>query len=102
MARAPGSRQREQGRDHRGDARPCPAMDRAQGIRVNALAPGFFPSEMTAEYPDGYLEAMLPRVPAGRSGDPSELAAVAVFLASDAASYITGVVLPVDGGPLTG
>jgi NAD(P)-dependent dehydrogenase (short-subunit alcohol dehydrogenase family) len=72
-----------------------------KGIRVNALAPGFFPSEMTDQYPDGYLEQMMWRVPAGRPGDPAELVAALVFLASDAASYITGVVLPVDGGMLT-
>jgi NAD(P)-dependent dehydrogenase (short-subunit alcohol dehydrogenase family) len=72
-----------------------------KGIRVNALAPGFFPSEMTDQYPDGYLEQMMWRVPAGRPGEPSELVTALVFLASDAASYITGVVLPVDGGMLT-
>lgn len=72
-----------------------------KGIRVNAVAPGFFPSEMTDEYPDGYIEGMLRRVPAGRIGRPEELAAAIVFLASDAASYISGALLPVDGGLLT-
>ncbi len=72
-----------------------------KGIRVNALAPGFFTSEMTDQYPDGYLEQMMFRVPAGRKGEARELVAAAVFLASDASSYITGSVLPVDGGLLT-
>jgi NAD(P)-dependent dehydrogenase (short-subunit alcohol dehydrogenase family) len=72
-----------------------------KGIRVNALAPGFFASEMTEQYPEGYLEQMMFRVPTGRAGEARELVAAAVFLASDAASYITGVLLPVDGGLLT-
>jgi len=72
-----------------------------KGIRVNALAPGFFESEMTDQYPEGYLEQMMFRVPAGRKGEARELVAAAIFLASDASSYVTGVVLPVDGGMLT-
>jgi NAD(P)-dependent dehydrogenase (short-subunit alcohol dehydrogenase family) len=72
-----------------------------KGIRVNALAPGFFESEMTDQYPDGYLDQMMFRVPMGRKGEGRELVAAALFLASDAASYITGILLPVDGGLLT-
>ncbi|MEO3856077.1 SDR family oxidoreductase [Acrocarpospora sp. B8E8] len=72
-----------------------------RGIRVNCLEPGFFASEMTDEYPDGYLDRMLTRrVPMGRPGDPAELVSAAIFLASSAGSYITGAILPVDGGIL--
>jgi NAD(P)-dependent dehydrogenase (short-subunit alcohol dehydrogenase family) len=72
-----------------------------KGIRVNTLAPGFFPSEMTDQYAEGYLESQMARVPAGRPGDASELVTALLFLASDAGSYVTGIVLPVDGGLLT-
>ncbi|HET9733049.1 MAG TPA: SDR family oxidoreductase [Acidimicrobiales bacterium] len=72
-----------------------------KGIRVNALAPGYFPTEMTADYEKEYIEGLMAtRVPAGRMGHLEECAAALVFLASDAASYVTGVVLPVDGGLL--
>ncbi|MEO2178142.1 MAG: SDR family NAD(P)-dependent oxidoreductase [bacterium] len=72
----------------------------AQGVRVNAIAPGYIETPMTAgarETPEGlaYLESLHPM---GRLGLPEEIAAAAAFLASDDASFITGVVLPVDGG----
>jgi NAD(P)-dependent dehydrogenase (short-subunit alcohol dehydrogenase family) len=72
-----------------------------KGIRVNALAPGFFVSEMTDQYQEGYLDAQMQRVLAGRPGDPEELAAALIFLASDAGGYVTGTTLPVEGGMLT-
>ncbi|SEP44683.1 SDR family NAD(P)-dependent oxidoreductase [Amycolatopsis saalfeldensis] len=68
------------------------------GIRVNALAPGFFASEMTDQYRPGYLDAQLQRVPVGRAGDPDELTAALLFLASPAGGYVTGQTLVVDGG----
>jgi NAD(P)-dependent dehydrogenase (short-subunit alcohol dehydrogenase family) len=69
-----------------------------KGIRVNALAPGFFTSEMTDAYPEGYLDAMETRIPAGRKGETAELAAALVFLVSAAGGYVTGQTLAVDGG----
>jgi NAD(P)-dependent dehydrogenase (short-subunit alcohol dehydrogenase family) len=72
-----------------------------RGIRVNALLPGVFPSEQTAHYSESYkAKVVAARIPMGRIGDPSDIAMTAVFLASDASSYITGVSLPVDGGVL--
>jgi NAD(P)-dependent dehydrogenase (short-subunit alcohol dehydrogenase family) len=66
-----------------------------KGIRVNALLPGFFPSEMTGQIPQ---ELLARRLVMGRLGDPAELAAAVIFLASDAGGYVTGAELVVDGG----
>ena len=73
------------------------------GIRVNAVAPGTINTERVQRLPDEpggpeYLEAIVAQHPMGRLGEPDEVAAAIVFLASDEASFITGAVLPVDGG----
>jgi NAD(P)-dependent dehydrogenase (short-subunit alcohol dehydrogenase family) len=69
-----------------------------KGIRVNAMAPGFFASEMTDELKPGYLDGLMPRIIMGRLGDAAELAATAVWLASPAGGYVTGQTIVVDGG----
>jgi len=69
-----------------------------KGIRVNAIAPGFFESEMTDTYKPGYLESLMPRVLLGRMGDPAELAATLVWLVSAAGGFVTGQTIVVDGG----
>ena len=69
------------------------------GITVNVIAPGRIDTARFREvYPDGLSPSDLAAIPAGRIGSPDEIAAVACFLASDAASYVTGAVVPVDGG----
>ncbi|MBS0525293.1 MAG: glucose 1-dehydrogenase [Proteobacteria bacterium] len=74
----------------------------ADGVRVNALAPGIIATAMTepTRADPKRLEAFLAHVPMKRVGEPEELAGPVVFLCSDAASYITGAILPVDGGYL--
>jgi NAD(P)-dependent dehydrogenase (short-subunit alcohol dehydrogenase family) len=69
-----------------------------KNIRVNALAPGFFPSEMSDELPKDMVNMIKMFTPAGRLGDPEELAATLIWLVSDASSYVTGITVPVDGG----
>lgn len=69
-----------------------------KGIRVVCVEPGYFPSEMSEQIPDQIAEVTKQFTPLGRFGDPEELAAAVVFLASDAASYVTGSTIKVDGG----
>jgi 3-oxoacyl-[acyl-carrier protein] reductase len=68
------------------------------GVRINAIQPGLIRSAMTEAMPQKIWDAKLAEVPMGRAGEPSEIAAVAVFLACDLSSYMTGTVLEVTGG----
>lgn len=70
----------------------------ARGITVNAVAPGFIDTDMTKELPEAQREALQTQIPAARLGQPEEIAAAVSFLASDAAGYITGDTLHVNGG----
>ena len=68
------------------------------GVRINAIQPGLIRSAMTEAMPQEIWDAKLAEIPMGRAGEPSEVASVALFLASDLSSYMTGTVLEVTGG----
>jgi 3-oxoacyl-[acyl-carrier protein] reductase len=70
----------------------------ARGITANVVAPGFIDTDMTAELPESQQDEYKKKIPAGRFADPQEVAKVVRWLASDEASYISGAVIPVDGG----
>ena len=81
-----------------GLTKACAKEMAARNIRVNAVAPGFIETAMTDGIPEKIREGMIASIPMGRMGQPEDIARAVCFLASDAASYITGQVLVVDGG----
>jgi 3-oxoacyl-[acyl-carrier protein] reductase len=70
----------------------------SRNVRVNAVAPGYIETDMTAALPEAARAALVNQIPLGRIGRPEAVADAVAFLAGDSASYLTGVVLPVDGG----
>jgi 3-oxoacyl-[acyl-carrier protein] reductase len=70
----------------------------SRNVRVNAIAPGFIESDMTAAVPEEAKKKMIDAIPLKRTGKQEDVAEAALFFASDSSSYITGQVLPVDGG----
>ncbi len=70
----------------------------SRSITANVVAPGFVETDMTAELPEKATQELLTRIPLARYAAPEEIAGVVTWLASDAAGYITGAVIPVDGG----
>jgi len=74
----------------------------SRGITVNAVAPGFIDTDMTRALAEEQRQALLNQIPLGRLGQPEEIAQAVAFLASPAASYITGLTLHVNGGMYMG
>jgi 3-oxoacyl-[acyl-carrier protein] reductase len=72
------------------------------GIRVNAVAPGFIGTEMVKQMPPNILNSMIAHTPLGTLGDPDDIANAYVWLASDAAKFVSGAILSVDGGVVVG
>ena len=70
----------------------------SRNVRVNAVAPGYIETEMTAALPEAARTALIDQIPLGRIGTPETVAEAVAFLAGDSASFITGAVLAVDGG----
>lgn len=81
-----------------GFTKTCAKELASRGITVNAIAPGFIHTDMTDVLPDKVKEAMVEAIPLHRMAEPDEVASVALFLASELASYVTGQVINVDGG----
>jgi len=73
----------------------------SRGVRVNAVAPGYIATDMTAGLPDKVKEAFLEKIPLKRMGTAQDVANAVLFFASDESEYITGQVIPVDGGMFT-
>lgn len=71
-------------------------------IRVNAVAPGFVATEILQSMPEKVIEAMIKKTPLGRMGEPGDIANAYVWLASDAATWVTGEIMSVDGGIVVG
>ena len=71
-------------------------------IRVNAIAPGFIATEMVRAMPEKVIQSMVSHTPLGRMGEPNDIADAYVWLASDAATYVHGAILSVDGGIVLG
>lgn len=74
------------------------AQEYAPHVRVNCIMPGAFASDMAADWDEEFIGLVVNRLPAGRLGDPKEIAGLVVHLASDQAGYTTGALIPVDGG----
>jgi 3-oxoacyl-[acyl-carrier protein] reductase len=81
-----------------GFSRSLAAEIGSRGITVNCVAPGFIATDMTKDLPEEHKANLVSKVPAARLGEPEEIAAAVAFLTSDAAGYITGETLHVNGG----